>query len=330
MRVYKSAEIESRKCLMKTRIGIGREPGRSRADRSDLSARRGRFSPNFFLERPAGTAGRSRFGGRPRVERHLHGLRSVLTVCLAAFVLFGTAASASGAPGKSRGSAKKSRESSSASNTKSSSRSSDRSATTTTTSAKQDYKSKQRPDDPPAESGRPPRMKPIRPEPRPDKEKRPRPEPGDPPPGDRRPPPPPPLPPPVIIIDPWPDPYPIIIEERTYFDYAPEPPPDNAETASMLLTGATLVWNGVYIQAGQPNEFVATAGFITGVTSLAMAFRSGSERSITHFLLGTAQIVFSVANLAGGLERNDYYPDYNSDYAPPSTNVNLINYSLSF
>ena len=80
---------------MREITGIGREPGRSRADRSVLTARRGRFSPFNLIDRSAFHAGRSVFRGRPLVLRHLYRLRTVVAVCLAGLVLFGSPVSTS-------------------------------------------------------------------------------------------------------------------------------------------------------------------------------------------------------------------------------------------
>jgi hypothetical protein len=173
-------------------------------------------------------------------------------------------------------------------------------------------------------------MKKVRPEPRPDKVKTPRPDPREPRVD--------PVPPEIIFIRdpifvPLPSPPPPY-EDYYYIESYGEPTSTNLEMASMILTSATLVWNGSYVHTGDSNAFVATAGFFTGVSSLAMAFSDGARYPVVDFLLGTAQIVFSIANLSNSLERSDTYEDegYYSEsyYSPPSTDVNLINYSYSF
>jgi hypothetical protein len=174
-------------------------------------------------------------------------------------------------------------------------------------------------------------MKKVRDEPRSGKIKKPRPDPPDPPVID-------PDPPDYIILPvpipiPGPVPLPDPPPSYDYGYYVEEPPPTNMETASIILTSATLVWNASYIRAGDSNAFVATAGIFTGLSSLAMAFSDQARYPILDFLLGTTQLVLSIANFSNGVQfaspaDDDYYSD--SYYSPPSTDVNLINYSYSF
>jgi hypothetical protein len=175
-------------------------------------------------------------------------------------------------------------------------------------------------------------MKKVRPEPRPDKVKTPRPDPPAPP---RIIYPHPPLPGPPIPI---PSPGPIIIREieyiyiESYPYYDEQEPATNVETASIILTCATLVWNGSYVHTGDSNAFVATTGIFTGLSSLAMAFSDRARYPILNFLLGTTQLVLSIANFSNGVEFGSPVEDdgYYSESYYSSTPTNGISYSYSF
>ena len=316
---------------MKKILRIGREPGRSSVDRSVLTARRGRFSPVFFHGRPVYPAGRSLYRGQPLVSRHLHGLKTVVAVCLAGFFLFVFPPSTSGEPGKARSSAKASKKK--VSSPAKSVQSRTGTATKSTTSRKPDYKTKYREKKPPPANGSRPRLeKKPRPGPRNPKEKTPRPNPPagggrriDPVPGPR---PGPPWPIPIIIY-----PQPAYFEVYDPYYEEDEVPYRNVDLTNMLLTSATLVWNAFYIHTGQPNEFVATAGFITGASSLVLAFSDKSDHAATNFLLGIASITFSVLNLAGGFDGFQTPVDqayYDSSYSnEPRIKTHFV-YSCNF
>ncbi len=125
----------------------------------------------------------------------------------------------------------------------------------------------------------------------------------------------------------------VYVEDHYSADESTEVP-KNIDFTTMLLTSVTIVWNTVYIKSGQPNEFVATAGFFTGVSSLALAFSGKSNHSEMCVLFGTAAIVFSVLNLAGGMDPPDQaeYRYYDDDpyYNSRSTFANQVEYSYSF
>jgi hypothetical protein len=179
----------------------------------------------------------------------------------ATLFVFGSAAIASSEPKRTQRKAKSSNESKSSSSA-TSAKSGPRKSGSGTTSRKQDYKSKHRPvKPPPSNGGRHGKIKKIRPEIRPPKEKTPRPVPGE----FIRP-----VPPPRYPIEVWPIYFPPVDEcewievPAPVYDYDDGDRLREVETASLLLSGATMVWNGVFINAGEPNELVATAGFFTG------------------------------------------------------------------
>jgi hypothetical protein len=144
------------------------------------------------------------------------------------------------------------------------------------------------------------------------------------------------VPPPRYPIEVWPIYFPPVDEcewievPAPVYDYDDGDRLREVETASLLLSGATMVWNGVFINAGEPNELVATAGFFTGLSSLALGFSGRAEQPVLHVLFGTASIAFSVLNLSGALDRPDGYEDtyyYDDTYY---NSANMVSYSYSF
>ena len=179
-----------------------------------------------------------------------------------------------------------------------------------------DYKSNYRKKDPPTNGGRPPRYKgerpptgktkrppekpprggghyrpPIRPPERPVN-----------PPRDDNPGYDPPIiyPPPVIIVD-----YP----QYVYQPYYEEEPEFTAEDATLLFALGSMELNYVFIKDGQINEFAASVGIAFGVTTLVVASSSKAKHPGWGYLLGSAAIVFSVWNLAGGMDSVESYDD---------------------
>jgi len=199
-------------------------------------------------------------------------------------------------------------------------------STRESTSPKPDYKSKYRKKDPPPNGGRPPKQKydsntytkNRRPptgkqyekihEPR----RRWLPDPG---------PKPPPIHPPPVIIYPIITPI-VVVEpyEEVYYEsdyYEREEQSISAESVSLLFAGASMGINYVFIRDGQVNEFAAGAGFFFGITTLASAMRSDAKHPLLGVLLGSAAIVFSAWNLAGGMDSLDNYnnePIYDDGY----------------
>jgi len=110
----------------------------------------------------------------------------------------------------------------------------------------------------------------------------------------------------VIIVDPYPiyqEPY---YEETYYYD---QEPTYNVETASLIFTTSSLVLNYVFIREGQTNEFAAGIGMVFGITSLAVASRSGAKHPFFGYLVGVSAIAFSVWNLSGGMDQTHTYED---------------------
>ena len=190
-------------------------------------------------------------------------------------------------------------------------------STRESTSPKPDYKSKYRKKDPPPSGGRPPKQKydsnNYTKNRRPPTDKRyekihePRrrwlP--------DLQPEPPPPIHPPPVFIYPIITPI-VLVEpyEEVYYEsdyYGREEPSISAEGASLLFAGASMGINYVFIRDGQVNEFAAGAGFFFGITALASAMRSDAKYPVLGVLLGSAAIVFSAWNLAGGMDGLNAY-----------------------
>jgi hypothetical protein len=106
------------------------------------------------------------------------------------------------------------------------------------------------------------------------------------------------------------------------------------ESYSVLLTATALVFNGVFIQAGERNEFAAVVGFIFGATSLAVGSSDNARVPVLDYFLGAASIALSVWNLTGGIQRIDpSVEDVDVYHAPATTSGSTsqtVVYSYSF
>jgi hypothetical protein len=193
-----------------------------------------------------------------------------------------------------------------------------------TTSPSPDYKSKYKKKDPPPNGGRPPRQKENRPPkikiknpPDGNGGRRPRfPRPGNddrriirhprlPRPGNDDPriiPYPRPILPPIVVYPPV-----IIMEEYEEVYYEEEEAYYRAESANLIFAATSMTLNYVFIREGQINEFAAGVGFFFGITTLAIATRPNAKHPILGYLLGSASIIFSVWNLAGGMDNLHAY-----------------------
>ena len=105
-------------------------------------------------------------------------------------------------------------------------------------------------------------------------------------------------------------------------DYDPEDPSMSFEGANVLLSGASMGLNYAFIHDGQINEFAAGFGFFFGVVTLAEAARQDAQHPFLDAVVGSAAIVFSVWNLAGGMGNpsqyageTTYYDGYDSQYS---------------
>ena len=123
--------------------------------------------------------------------------------------------------------------------------------------------------------------------------------------------------------------HPVYVEITHYYsDYADtEPNVIDGETASIIFTTTSLLFNAAYISIGQPNTLAAAAGFVFGATSMVVASRDNSRHRGLHYLLGAASIALSVWNLSGGVQPTGppddrvVYGDYSAsayNSAPPS------------
>jgi hypothetical protein len=188
-----------------------------------------------------------------------------------------------------------------------------KSSSRSTSSPRPDYKSKYRKKDPPPNGGRHPKQKykydPQTKHRRPPSGKlyqkprdpRPRPRPDYRPPGHR----PPiiihPIVTPVVIVEPYEDVY-----YESYYEEQDEQSV-SADGAAALFAGGSIGLNYVFIRDGEISEFAAGVGFFFGIAALAQATSPHAKHPLLSALLGSAAIVFSAWNLAGGMDNHHSY-----------------------
>jgi len=139
----------------------------------------------------------------------------------------------------------------------------------------------------------------------------------------------PPHPPPIWLPRHLPGPIVVYV----YEDFDQERTDINGEATLLLFTASSMVFNGVYIAAGESNGWAAAAGMFFGVTSMVVAAREDAKYSQLDIVLGAVSVALSVWNLAGGVQRTDpYYDDfpYASDTAFVKAQPQSVSYSFSF